>query len=609
VRKASVAAVALAIMLLAWQGASLMPAAGVDASWMAGLSMAVHNGVSFGDHAIFTFGPLGFLAVPSIWYGGLGIASFAYLIMVRLALALLLFASLRRTFGGLAAFVIAVVVAGPASFQAETVLVLIGLVLAATSELEHHQLVAVSAAGGAFAGFESLAKLSVVPSVSAMTAIFVLGFRGRRRDCTAAALVSGFGVFLIGSFASGQTLSSLPDYIRNAIQIASGYSSAMSVSLGHGWEVAATAVAFVFGIWGALHMTETASRRWVIVLLWTAFWFCAFKEGFVRQDPGHESVFFGAMLGGFAAFRWRWTHRVPALACATALLIFVLAARGESFGSLVHPVASVRQAFHEGSDALSPTSVIADGREHIQRIEPLDRQSLALLAGHTTAPYPTELALAWAYRLKWDPVPVLQSYSAYTSKLDGVDASFLSSSHAPQRMLLRRESGIDGRVVSFDQGETNRTILCRYREVHSSGMFAVLELSPNRCSASRPLLTLHADWGQSVGVPGPPDAHSLVFVRIKGASVSGLERLRALLFKPHQRFVAINGRPFRLVEGTAADGLPLRATAGYDYSPPFNFAPDARTIAVWKQGQPATGGQPVTFEFYSLSFSDPAHIG
>jgi hypothetical protein len=49
--------------------------------------------------------------------------------------------------------------------------------------------------------------------------------------------------------------------------------------------------------------------------------------------------------------------------------------------------------------------------------------------------YPQEIALAWAYHLDWRPIPVLQSYSAYTSDLDQLDADFLTSTRAPQRIL------------------------------------------------------------------------------------------------------------------------------------------------------------------------------
>ena len=95
-----------------------------------------------------------------------------------------------------------------------------------------------------------------------------------------------------------------------------------------------------------------------------------------------------------------------------------------------------------------------------------------------------------------------------------------------------------------------------------------------------------------------------MFVRVSGVQVSGLERLRALFYKPSDRFVLVNGRRFRLVEGTAGDGLPLLASPGYDYSQPYSFAAGAKTIAVQKQGQGATRSRPIRFDFYVQRFSE-----
>jgi hypothetical protein len=99
-----------------------------------------------------------------------------------------------------------------------------------------------------------------------------------------------------------------------------------------------------------------------------------------------------------------------------------------------------------------------------------------------------------------------------------------------------------------------------------------------------------------------------VYVRINGVGIGGLERLRAFLFKPSERFIVLNGFEFRLVAGTAADGLPLQASRGMDYPSPFNMAVGAKTIAVRKAGQGPTGGKPITFAFYVQEFGARARF-
>ena len=118
--------------------------------------------------------------------------------------------------------------------------------------------------------------------------------------------------------------------------------------------------------------------------------------------------------------------------------------------------------------------------------------------------------------------------------------------------------------------------------------------------------TVHAGWNQTIGVPAPPNEHSFVFVRIGGVAAGGLERLVALLYKPAERMVLLDGVTHRLIEETAADGLILRAPVGVDFTPPFNFAPDSSTIAVSEKGQGSGAGKPITYSFFAQSVSSPA---
>ncbi len=604
----------IAIAALAWQPSNypLAPAPGLDLSWTAGLSMATHGGIDFGNRVIFTYGPLGFLLEPTTWFGGLGALSLSYLLIMRLALAIALYVGARQTFGAIAAFLVAIVVSTSTTEAPESIIAVVALVLALSSELRRRSAILISAAAGAFAAFELLAKVSIGIALVVVTAIFVLSLAGWRRE-SAIAGVSGFLVTLLaGWLVSGQDLSALPDYAKNSFQIVSGYAPAMSISTGTlSWQGSAAIVAVCLGLWAAMHSTTRADgrQRAGVIGLWLATCFFAFKEGFVRHEAFHGALFFQTVLGGFVAFGWRASHRLAALACLAALVSLTLAAQSLSLTSKLHLVRNVRAAVNDVRDIASPgrrDALITAGRAAIEQAEPLDPQSLALVRGQTVATYPYEIALAWAYRLNWDPIPVLQSYSAYTTELDDVDARFLESSSGPDRILMQEASPVDNRILSFDQGRTNRTILCRYLLLRLTPPHAVLGRAPSRCTGETLLQTVHADWGTSVSVPPLPNNHSLVFVRISGVDIGGLERIRALLFKPQERFIILNGNSFRLVPGTAADGLPLDASRGFDYPPPFNLAPGAKTIAVVKLGSGPTGGKPIAFSFYAEEFDGGA---
>jgi hypothetical protein len=597
----------------AWTTLPLEPQAtvGLDDSWQAALQMAVHNGVSFGNHFIFTYGPLGFLTVPTLWYTSTGGVAFLYAVLVRTALGAALFVGARRSFGrfGGAAIALLVDCASPYNIGAntaalETVAFLIFAVAVVDRATTERQIVWALAIAGGVAGVEVLVKLSTGVELSLLLVLMALGAIGSRRRHLAVGAASALGAMIVGWLATGQNLGELPTYIASSEQIVNGYAAAMGITTpGFGWEYTAGFVAIAFGLLAARQMTRDGSprRRWSIVGLWVAFCFFEFKESFVRDDVVHSPIFFIGVMGGFLAFSWQRANRLTGLAMIATLFSFAVAARGTSFGSVFTPGPNAGSAVKQLGQMLNGAdrdTLINDGRASIQLIYQLDPTTLGLVRGHTVAVEPYEAAAAWAYQLDWRPFPVIQSYSAYTTTLDEDDAHALNSSYAPQRILRNRDPGIDGRYQPFDEPAAMRAMLCRYRQLNMTGAWEVLARGPNLCSAPVLMSTVHAGWGQVIGVPAPPNPHSFVFARISGVQVSGFERLEALVDKPAQRSVLLNGAYYRLVEGTAGDGLLLRASDGVDYPAPWNLVPQVASIAVSLAGQPPRVGTPITYTFY-----------
>ncbi len=608
--------VALAIMLLSWHALPLVPQPGLDASWQGALHMALHYGVTSGNHLIFTYGPLGFLSVPTLWYGGTGTVAVLYAVLARFALALALFLGARRTYGPVVGGVVALLVAGASAVTLDSVSFLVFCVWmvdrvpGSRPDPRRRLTLALMAGAGAVAGLELLNEISLGIEIAALAMIVALGAQGRRRDHLIVTLAALVLALLTAWTTTGQDWGALPAYVHNSARIVSGYAAAMGYedpSLT--WEYTTGLIAFAFGLAGALQMTRTGSarRRWGIVALWVVFCFFEYKEGFVRHDAGHGAIYFVALMGGFLALRWRPRDRFVGLGLAAALFAFALTAQQpSSFSVVFDPGENAKTAIdqiEQVSTSAQRAAVIAQGRQEIEQALPVDQPTLDLLQGHTVDVAPYEAGVAWAYNLDWRPLPVFQSYAAYTTGLDQENADTLNSTRAPQRILRNREPGVDGRVPTFDEGLSMRTILCRYQELRTTGTWQVLGLGPNRCGASMLLGTVHAGWDQNVSVPPPPNDLSFVFVRIGGVAVGGLERLRALLYKPVERLVLLDGEAHRLVEGTATDGLLLRAPAGVDFTAPFNLAPNSSTIAVAKTGQGAGDGQPITFSFFAQSVS------
>jgi hypothetical protein len=218
----------------------------------------------------------------------------------------------------------------------------------------------------------------------------------------------------------------------------------------------------------------------------------------------------------------------------------------------------------------------------------LSDSTLSLLKGHTVYVDPWEIGVAWAYRLDWDPLPVLQDYNAYTSALDRLDADALDSSTGPRRILrenpalvdpVNKMASIDGRFPAWDPPAKSLAMLCNYAPLQTIPRWQVLEKVRDRCGAPRLIASVRSRYGSTITIPSAP-AGSVVYAKIAGAGDSSLaERIRTFLYRAPFEYVVVNGGPaYRLVPGTADDGLLMDAAPGVDYPSPFALSPSARTI-------------------------------
>jgi hypothetical protein len=599
----------LAILIFGWTSLAVLPHAGLDPSWVASLYMATHAGLAFGSRVVFTFGPLGFLMQPGIWDVTLWQLAFAYTLVLRFSVAVVLFRASKATFGGLLGFVMVLAVVGLLMSGVDEVVLLFGVgVWALQSEVTGRRAAVLTGLAGAYAGAEMLGKLSVGASLALMTAVLVLALPGPRVRRGMSALSCFVSSLLVVWLIIGQPLAGLPRYLSSGSQIVTGFPAAMSFETpAIAWEMPAALLILCFGLWAASRVDDALApeRRAGLAILWAVYWFSAFKEGFVRHDSGHGAFFFGAVLAGFVAFRWQSPRRAVALLLVVAIFVASLVAEATTVQQDIQPGPDITAFISDAADALVSSRahrIEQDGRNGIERAEPIDAASLELLRGHTVAVYPSEQSQAWAYGLDWDPIPVLQSYSAYTSSLDRLDADFLASSQAPTRILFEGTVGIDHRLGAFDESATLRAIYCRYRDLRITRSYAVLARSGDRCpGVPVSLATVHAAWGQPVAVPPAPRGAWMVYVRIAGTAATGwLGPLVSLAYRPPQRFDRVAGLgTFRLVTGTATDGLIMSISRRFDYRAPLNFAVGARTIAVLTGPGSQPGGTPITYSFFA----------
>ncbi|HEV2811813.1 MAG TPA: hypothetical protein VGW10_01070 [Solirubrobacteraceae bacterium] len=598
--------IGLALAALTWRETLAVGEAGIDPSWRAGLHMAAHSDLAWGRDVIFTFGPLGFLEHPTAWFIDTSTLALAYTFLARVALATVLWSIARPAFGraGAALTVLAVM---PFVLHPVSALVFAAALWLLAGERRDRDVYAFALGTGVLAGVGLLVKLNTGVLVTAMGLVAVA--------CAARSLPRQLGAYAAtvlaavaaGWLATGQSFGDLDDYARNATEIVSGYSGAM-LRTGATWHfvvVAGVLALAAYGVWDAFR-DRPARRRAGALAMTLLLAFVAFKNAFVRHDLGHVVEYFSLMLPALLAIPWRPGRRALGFAGVTVSVMLAILVVHRWPHDVINPFDSARTAWNDVTRAVWPGEA-ADTRDDsvasVREARPLDPATLALLDGQTVHVEPYEAAVAWAYDLDWKPLPVFQSYQAYTARLDRINADTLARPSAPSRVLLAPGVGADPRVPGWESPAAVQALLCRYRPLGRQGdAWLVLGRTANRCGEERPIGSREARWGEPVAVP-PASAEGLVTVRIAGVEPGAAERLRAVLFKGHERRVTLDGEDTHpLVPETVENGLLLHAPETVELPAPFTRAPGPRTIAVQRGGG---GSGTLRYEFFLVPVERP----
>lgn len=590
---------------------------GLDMSWHTGLFLGVHRGLDFGSDIVFTYGPLGFLKFPALYYVWPSLAAWVYVTLFRIAATALLYVAARRILRSRAAAFVAALVAALAVEQPRiwelgyaapvTVLVVVwcGLALQEGPDRLSYRLVPV--VGGAVAAIEFLAKLTIGVLVPTCL-LYVVLVVGHRRLRDVAVLAVSFAVTVVlALLAVGQPLSGLGAYARSSWEIASGFSVAMGGPIGlRSWVLAAVSLALLLA--GAAAAARGDRRLQLALLgLLVLYGFQVYKASFVAGG-GHLGIFFTSMVGAWFAVPWQRLGRpvlaAPAAAGALVALVLLLAAgTGVSVRDAVAYGAPLSERFDDlRQDArlvLEPSGrreAIADDRASLRDAYRISPRLLAAVGSAPVHVDPWETSVVWAYGLDWRPEPVFQAYQAYTRHLDEMNADTLRRASGP-RMILREIGWVPlDRNPSFESPAAVVAMLCHFVHVAAAGDWEVLRRTADRCGPARPIGRTELRYGGTpVRVPQRPG--SLVVARLDGVGDGLLGRVRAFAYRSPVRTITVNGHAARLVPGTAADGLLMHVPGADDYPGAFRLSPDARTLTVDDEGH---SGRTIRVTFYAM---------
>jgi hypothetical protein len=461
---------------------------------------------------------------------------------------------------------------------------------------------------GSLAGFAVLVKLNSGLVLAGLLVLALIGSEAPGRErwrCAGLGAAAFIAVFVAAWAGAGQSFRNLADFARASASLVAGYGTAMADALSRSsvaWlaagMVVVAAVAFGAAVW-----QHAGKQRVVAIVVLAAWGWAEVKEGFVSGD--HYQLFFRVMLVAVAlAACLRPPRAVFAGALALAACITVAA----TVAPVLDPLSSMRSFGPNLADIVQPArfaGLRASARQRLLKEELLPASTLSLLRGRSTAIEPWEDLVAWADPgLRWDPEPVVQSYSAFTSYLDHKDAAFLASARAPERVLYRSlRTGFDSRDQFMDPPATTEAIYCHYTQLALASPWQVLERVPDRCGPAVLVGEAVARFGQPVAVPRLPGK---MVVASFALSAPLLSRLEAGLLKPPNTYLRAwegGSQPviYRFVTGTATDNHVLSVPASLGYSAAFT-PPDIDRLEFtgggWKAGQ---GSVKVVFRAVSLS--------
>ena len=604
----SIPVLAALIALVTWPGYSIAPQQGLDPSWMTGIALASQRGFDYGTEIVFTYGPLGFLFAPSTVSAAHAVLAGLFLVAMRVALAATVLWAAGRSFPLPVAFVIALVTSALVQ-QDELVIIAFAVAAVALSDdppdFVRPLLVY---GGGLMSAVGVLGKLSFGVIVLALCFVGVAGLDARRLANLARLACTFVASLLVLWLVTGQPLAALPDYVRHSNEVVSGFASAMMLEdPPAAWDrvFMAVAVAAAFAAVAIVSWSWPLTRRIGALALVAVLAFTAFKQGFVRHDDVHMRILVPALLAPWVAFVWRGGMRAAAAAAIAAIAIAYFPVAGESLGDIADPLDRAEAARDDVGSLLIASErrdVLDAARERTAHQYDVDDATLEAVGDAEVAVYPWETTLAWTYDLNWRPLPVFQSYTAYTRELDELNAESLRSAEGPERLLRHVQSSVDGRYGPYEAPATTLAMLCNFEALHTTAEYQVLGRVPDRCGEPRTLESVEAPYGQSVEVPEAPANDEAVIAVVEGLGPSSRERLRTALYRGLIRTVVFDDYvPWRLIPDTA-DGVPLLVSAprGVDFPRPFQLAPDLRQLLLKIESGFANVADPLTIEFQAL---------
>jgi len=425
----------------------------------------------------------------------------------------------------------------------------------------------------------SLGWLSLVKFTGLMESVMVVAviatdniFRHRRFPWIVPLWMASLVCFWV---AAGQHLSSLGPFLCNSWRITDGYTEAMMLT---GKTEACDAVCFL--LIAALLCALAGRVAWVrhrflgalpLAGLGTIL-FIVFQLGYVRNDRHELSSAMALVLISLACLAVAWPGKKRAAGAASCLLFASTLFASSVFNywfpgdGLWKQLAGTFSIYNLLAPVAGPYTGYLRSNYENDLARERKAHPLPPIEGNADL-YSYDQTVLFAHALPYQPRPIIQSYSAYTPELAGLNAAHLRTARAASNILFAIQP-LDGRFPSLDDGLSWPELLTLY-DIKGASDDRVTFLLLSRAAAARefhlaPLQSTSACWGNPVAPPSATNGPIWVVIEIKKTLIGTVV---STLYKPPELKLTVSLRDhgqqyFRLVPAMARGGFLLSPVIG-----------------------------------------------
>ena len=428
---------------------------------------------------------------------------------------------------------------------------------------------AVLAGYGALTAATLLCKLNTGVIIAVAVGVLVLAWPGWAQRVRAAAVAGASAVAtgLVLWLTTGSELAGIGPWLRAAVETTTSYASAMAMNPPTAeWTVlqlvllSALVALVAVGLRAGWRDMDRTSRWPEVALVVSLAWF-TLKAGLVRFDRSHvdfplAALAILAVVFGTAS-RSRWMPAAAILLATVGLVAGYDSIVGGNAERLVDrrldQPEQVLDAVQAAVSVGAYRDQTAQAQEEIRefyRDRGLTDPVVEALEGRRVHAEQWDVAALWAYGLDWRPLPVFQTYAAFSSWLDERNVDALEDADEGPDAVLRNAVSIDRRVGTWDSPSARLAMACEFETVADDGMWSALHRAENLCEAPREIGRVHAPDGEEIAVPTARPGELVVASFELDPSLA--KRAMDLVARdPHLPFVHVDGVRARFVPDAA----------------------------------------------------------